>query len=286
MKLSFSTNAFTRCSVFDAVERIASAGYAGVELLADAPHLYAPTVTARDLEKLKEILDRTGLKVANVNANTAMGYYGRQFWEPIFEPSLANPDPVERRWRIDYSRKCIDMAGILGAPNVSVTSGRMVSGVAPEESLDLLRESLGELLPYAESQGIRIGVEYEPGLLVERCEELTALIEEMRSPTLGANLDFGHSIVLGEKIREVTERLSGRIFHTHIEDIRNGKHYHLIPGLGDVDFKAIFNALRAHSYDGFVTVELYTYPHMPEEAAKRSFEYLQSLLSDSRGENS
>ena len=43
----------------------------------------------------------------------------------------------------------------------------------------------------------RIGIEYEPGLLIERCEELLMLIEDMNSPYLGANLDLGHSHVLG-----------------------------------------------------------------------------------------
>ena len=40
MKLAFSTNAFVRYPVTEAVERIAAAGYEGVELLADVPHLY------------------------------------------------------------------------------------------------------------------------------------------------------------------------------------------------------------------------------------------------------
>ena len=73
MKLSFSTNGFVEYSVFEAIERIADIGYEGVELLADAPHLYADSLSTRDLEKLKGAIDRTGLKVANINANTAMG---------------------------------------------------------------------------------------------------------------------------------------------------------------------------------------------------------------------
>ena len=101
------------------------------------------------------------------------------------------------------------------------------------------------------------------------------LIEEMGSPYLGANLDLGHSHLLGEDPEVVIGALSDRIFHIHVEDIRAMKHYHLIPGLGDIDFEALFNALKKHSYQGLVTVELYTYPHEPEEAAKRSLAYLK-----------
>jgi protein FrlC len=38
MKLAFSTNAFTRFPLNEALEAIAACGYDGVEVLADVPH--------------------------------------------------------------------------------------------------------------------------------------------------------------------------------------------------------------------------------------------------------
>ena len=280
MELSFSTNAFVRYTVCHAVERIASVGYKGVELLADAPHLYADAVTRADVEQLKRVLARTGLTVANINANTAVGYYQRDFWEPLFEPSLANPDPNLRHWRIDYTKKCIDLANQLGANCISITSGKPVPGVAPTRSLDLLRESLKELVAYAAGRCVRIGIEYEPSLLVERYEELVDMLREIDSPCLGANLDLGHSHVQRESAEAVISGLSGSIFHIHMEDIRGSKHYHLIPGQGDMDFAALFSTLEDNGYNGFVTVELYTYPHEPESAAQQAFAYLQTVLQE------
>jgi sugar phosphate isomerase/epimerase len=99
----------------------------------------------------------------------------------------------------------------------------------------------------------------------------------MRSPLLGANLDLGHSHVLGEDPESVIAGLSSRIFNLHIEDIQSRKHYHLIPGLGDIDFRGLFEILERHAYDGFATVELYTYPQHPGDAARRSLSYLQGL---------
>jgi protein FrlC len=282
MRLAFSTNAFVRFSVIEAVERIAEIGYEGVEILADVPHLYPFSVSESELKKLTSVLDRCGLHVANLNANTAMGYYGRTFWEPLFEPSLANPDQAARKWRVDYSKRCIDLARVLGSRNISITSGRVVPGNSPETASNLLRESLEAVLEHAEKVGIRVGIEYEPGLLVERCEELRTLIEVMNSPYLGANLDLGHSHVLGEDPETVVAGLSPRIFHIHVEDIRSRKHHHLIPGLGEIDFTGLFEVLERHAYDGFATVELYTYPHEPEEAARRSFRYLRNLEANVR----
>lgn len=277
MSFSFSTNGFVRYSVIEAVERIATIGYDGVELLADTPHLYADTLSLSELKQLKTVIDSTGLKVTNINANTAMGYYGREFWEPLFEPSLANPDAALRRWRLDYSKKCVDLANFMGAPCVSVTSGRAVPGVDPKKSLDYLRDSLRQLAAYAGERSVCIGIEYEPGLLVERYEELMTLLEEIGSPCLGANLDLGHSHVLGENPKMVIEGLGSRIFHVHVEDIRDRKHYHLIPGTGDMDFAEILDILSTNGYNGFLTVELYTYPNQSEAAARQALEFLRNV---------
>jgi fructoselysine 3-epimerase len=279
MNLSFSTNAFVRFPLCEAVEIIAALGYEGVEILADVPHLYVEDTTAADINDLRRVLARTGLKPASLNANTATGFYGRTFWEPLFEPSIANPDAEARRWRIDYSKKCIDIAQQLGAHCISLTAGRLSSTISPEQSMDLLLDALQELVEYAGNRNIRIGLEYEPGLLIENCREMHWLLRQIDSPFLGVNLDLGHSYVQGENAAAVVALFGERIVHVHLEDIGGRKHFHLIPGLGQVDFADIFRLLEVSGYDGFVTVELYTYPHAPEEAARHALRYLNRVLS-------
>jgi len=278
MKLSFSTNAFVRFSVPEAIEIIAKTGYSGVEILADIPHLYPFSTTASELAEIVSSLEKNRILPANINANTAVGYYGAKFWEPLFEPSLANPEVDARKWRVEFTKKCIDMARFLSCPNVSVTSGRMVPGVKPETSLALLKQSIFEIVEYAAGKHVRVGMEYEPGLIVERAEELAGLIREVGAENFGANLDFGHSHIAGEAPSDVVERLASRIFHIHLEDISARKHYHLIPGEGDIDFEDIFRALAGIEYEGFVTVELYTCPENPEQAARKAFNYLKNVF--------
>jgi fructoselysine 3-epimerase len=280
MKLSFSTNAFVEFTLPEAIETIADIGYRGVEILADIPHLYPFSTSTSDLANVVAVLETKKLQVANINANTATGYYqctGRKFWEPLFEPSLANPDDDARNWRVEYTKRCIDKARSLSCRNVSITSGRMVPGVSPDKSMEYLKQSLEEILDYAAAGGVRIGMEYEPGLLVERFEELDSLIREIDAKNFGANLDLGHSHVLRENPWEVIRGLSSRIFHVHLEDIREGKHYHLIPGEGDIRFEVLLRALDSISYGGFATVELYTYPEAPEHAAQKAFDFLQKF---------
>jgi len=277
VKLSFSTNAFTRFSLIEAVRTIAGLGYQGVEILADRPHLFCPEVTPAVWQGLTETLGGLRLPVANVNANTVCGYYGRPFWEPLFEPGLANPDPEARRWRLDYTLTCLQLAHALGSPSISLTAGRMVPGVRPAESWAMLKDSLVEVLAQAQALEVRVGIEYEPGLLIENCEELLLLLTEIDSPWLGANLDLGHSLVAREDVCSVIASLGDKIFHVHLEDIKGHKHFHLIPGEGDFDFDRILDALAGNAYQGFVTVELYSYPERPAEAARLARDYLTQL---------
>jgi len=274
MRMAFSSNGFSRYSPVEAVVNIAALGYSGVELLADAPHLFAPAVDDILLRRVKQAVEENSLAISNVNANTAVGYYGREFWEPLFEPSLANPEPAARQWRIEYTRQVIDLAHALAGPTISITSGRPVPGCEPGLGLELFKDSLATLLPYATAKNIRVGIEYEPGLLIENCEELATFLDEINSPILGANLDLGHSQVAGEDIKKVTQRLGEKIFHVHLEDIRGRKHYHLIPGQGNMDFQVILAALQNINYHGFICVELYTCHQNPTEAARQARDFL------------
>jgi len=282
MNLSFSTNAFVSFSVSEAIEIIAKAGYSGVEILADVPHLYPYSTTDLELAAIASSLGKNRVRAANINANTAIGWNKGKFWEPLFEPSLANPDESARKWRVEYTKRCIDMAEVLSCPNISVTSGRMVPGVKPDKSLALLKGSILEIVEYAAAKGVRVGMEYEPGLLIERAEELASLIKQVDAPNFGVNLDLGHSHLAGESPAHVTRMFGEGIFHIHIEDIKDRKHYHLIPGEGQIDFEDISLALAQIHYEGFITVELYTFPENPEQAAQKAFDYLVKIFRTGR----
>lgn len=283
MKLAFSTNAFTKYSVEEAVSLIGKTGYPGVEILADRPHLYPPEMTGETVGKLRILLKRHNLEVSNINANTASGYFNRKLMEPIFEPSLSNRDDDLRRWRIDYTKKCIDLAQELGSKCVSVTSGRPIPGCLPHIGIENFKKSLEEILIYGEKKEVSIGIEYEPGLLIENTVETLELLKTLNSEYLGVNLDIGHVVVAGEDPVDTIQSLSHHILNIHLEDIKGRKHYHLVPGQGNINIEAVVSTLKDNGYDRFVTVELYTYCDEPEEAAQEALRYLQNLDSITKG---
>ena len=277
VELAFGTNAYTRFSLPEAVRRIAEHGYAGAELLADAPHAFVPSFDDADREALADALEETGLAVSNVNANTAMGYYDDAPPSAFFEPSIITADDDDRARRVEYTKGAIDLAAAVDAPAVCVATGRPLPGNPPERAREYLLDSLHEVLDHAEPAGVDVGIEFEPELLVECTDEVLALIEEVDRDSLGVNLDIGHAAVYGEDPAESVRRCAGHITGIHLEDIvggRRGKHYHRIPGEGDLDFEAVFEALDDVGYEGFATLELYTYPDEPDRAAREALEAL------------
>jgi sugar phosphate isomerase/epimerase len=276
-RLAFSTNAYTAYGLPEAIGRIADHGYAGVELLGDTPHAYFPEFGDGERAAVREALDDTGLAVSNVNANTATGYYADAPPSAFFDPSLSTADDAHREWRIEYTKRAVDLAAAVDAPAVCVASGTALPGTPPPEARDLFLDSLHRILDYAEPRGVDVGIEFEPELLVENVEETLAVLDDVGRDGLGVNLDLGHAAVYGDDPAGAVRRCAGHITGVHLEDIAGGirgKHYHLLPGEGDLNFGAIFDALDDVGYDGFTTLELYTYPDRPDEAAATAYERL------------
>lgn len=274
-RFAFSTNAYTKRSLQEAVWDIARIGYAGVEILADVPHLVPAKTSLRDVSALRKHLEACGIPAVNLNVNTAHALLSSPP-SPAdhFEPSLTNPDPEARKLRIGTTLRALEIAADLPCPSVSVTAGRRTPE-AIQVQRDRLRMSLEPILKRADALGINVGIEYEPDLVIERGAELVSFLAELPHPRLGANLDLGHAWVVSDDLAVVIPALKGRIWNCHIEDIKDRVHYHLIPGEGNLDFAAVRKALEGIGYDGFLTAELYPYVDRPTYAAEKALGFLR-----------
>jgi protein FrlC len=278
MKLAFSTNAYTRHSLIDALRGIKRAGFPGVEILADTPHAYPADIDAALTNDVKRELEKLDLSVSNINVNCSFGYWKDAPPEPYFEPSLISPNSRHREDRTRLIMKSLEFARDVGAANVSITSGRMLGGMPPEPAARQFAESIRPILDRADQLDVNVGIECEPGLYLEYVAELRDWIDRLGHPRLGANLDVGHSQVIGESIPEAVKLLGDRIWNLHVEDIPGRKHYHLIPGQGTLDWQGLKRALVEINYARFLTVELYTHWQNPQEAAEQSYQFLSRIF--------
>ncbi len=275
MKLGYSTNAFTQCGLVEALEKIADLGFSGVEIMCDQPHLYPPEYDAAQLERLRDLLKKLDLCVTNLNSFTLFAVGN------TYLPSWIESDPQRRQIRVSHTRQCLQIARTLGCKNISVPPGGPLDGQSRDEAMALFHKGLEEVIPLAEELKVKLLVEPEPDLLIERSAEFISFIKDVRSPAVGINFDIGHFFCAGERPEAAFEDLFEWVGHVHVEDIGQSRiHHHLVPGDGAIDFGAVFSAMKRLGYDGDMSLELYTYAHGPEIAGKKSVEFLSPVFKE------
>lgn len=275
MVLGYSTNAYTRFSLWEALERISDLGFRGVEIMGDRPHLYPPDFSQEHMARLKKILTEKGLKITNINSFTlfAVG--------DTYLPSWIEPDASLRRVRIEHTKSCVRVAAALGCSNISVPPGGPLRGMGRGQAMRLFHQGLEQVVDLAEELGVRLLVEPEPGLLVENSRQFRQFIRAVSSPMVGLNFDAGHFFCVGQDPVEAMEELFGWIGHMHLEDIGSSReHRHLIPGLGAMDLKSLIRRAARLGYKGDMSLELYPYAHMPDEAGRKGLAYLKPILEE------
>src|SRR5258705_8033220 len=103
INLAFSTNAFKKNTLEEAIESIARIGYGGVELMADVPHAYPQNMDEQRIGRLRDRLKQLGLTVSNVNAFTLFAC------GDTYHPTWIEDDEAKRKMRVDHTLRSIEV---------------------------------------------------------------------------------------------------------------------------------------------------------------------------------
>ena len=274
MKLAFSSNAYMHFSIEDTIRKIAELGYQGIEVLADVPHAWPAGLLPERKKSIRDHLDKHGLAIANVNAFMMNAVADPR--QPYWHPGWTDPDPHYRAIRREHTKRALKLAAEIGAPNITTEPGGLLAaGQTWEQAADTFYDELMPCIELAESQEVRLLIEPEPELLIEKFGEYLRFIERIDSPWVGLNFDIGHAYCVSEDPQDWVARMAPHTRHYHFEDIAATRvHKHLIPGHGAIDFGATMAEIAKTGYDGWLTVELYPYIDNPDDAAREAREYL------------
>lgn len=275
MKLGYSTNAFVKFSLWEAIQKIAGLGFGGVEVMADRPHLYPPDFLPEKVAELKALITGEGLRITNINSFTlfAVG--------DTYLPSWIEPSAERRNIRIGHTLDCLNLAFSLGCGNISVPPGGPLGTLSRKEAFSFFYSGLEQVIPRAEELGVRILVEPEPDLLLENSLQFKKFMGEIRSESIGLNFDIGHFFCAGEDPYVSFQELFCWVGHIHLEDIAASRvHRHLIPGQGAIDFHRVLTTIFKSGYRGDISLELYPYVDLPVEAGRESLGYLLPIFQE------
>jgi sugar phosphate isomerase/epimerase len=235
-------------------------------------HLDLAAIVEHGAGPVEEILGDSGVTIASL--------------APMI--NLLTADPALRAQRIAYLRLTIDACVTLGVKTVVTFTGSAYGmhfwgtpGVGDNHSsnrvadnLQHFRDVYGPLASYAEERGIRIAFETAgrggpEGNLAHSPELWDRMFDAVPSTALGLSFDPSHLVWLHiPHIPDLIRAYGSRIYHVDGKDIEilparlarqgilgSGWWRYRLPGLGELDWRAIFSALRDIGYDDIVAIE-------------------------------
>ncbi|MDO4551089.1 MAG: sugar phosphate isomerase/epimerase family protein [Planctomycetia bacterium] len=277
IKFAYSSNAYRLFSVEECIQRIASLGYTGMELLADVPHAYPVSLLPEQKTKILKCLEENHLEISNINAFMMNAVADTR--QTYIYPSWIEPYAPYRALRREHTKRVLNLASELRAPSIQTEpGGPLPEGMSRKEALAIFYEEFMPCVEVAEKCGVDLLIEPEPALLIEKCEQFLEFIEKIDSSRVGLNFDLGHAFCVEDDILYWIPQLAKYIRHYHIEDISATRvHHHLIPGEGVIDFPPILKTISSTGYSGFITVELYPFQENPDDAGRKALEFFRNL---------
>ncbi len=274
---------------FDCVEVMCWPAGKSERRYAGVTHLDVAALTNSAIAAVHDLVNKYGVHLSG------LGYY----------PNPLDPDLAHRKVVAGHIKKVIDAAELLGLSVVNTFIGRDPA-LTIEANWPHVRQVWPELVQHAQSRGIKIGIENCPMLfsndewpggknLAISPSVWRQLFAEF--PTLGLNFDPSHLIWQQIDYVRCIREFGKKIVHFHAKDTRidherlyevgiMGQRWEIakLPGLGEVNWAALFAALSDVGFDGAVCIEVEDRAYegsleARKRALRQSKRYLEQFMS-------
>lgn len=243
---------YPRYSAFEALAVIKRLGFDGVEICLETEDLAPAALSLGLVDALREQVLALGL------APHVVGFHK----DYIFDDAAYQD-----------TQTAVRLTPRFGA-NILLFSGTVPRGGGPEEWRRMV-ERTRALVRLAEDHGVVLAQEFEPGFIVGSTADLLRLFDEIPSPNLAANLDLGHMFLCDPDPLDAIRQVGEKAVHGHVENMRAGRHDHLIPDEGDMQLGAYLSALAQAGFTGALALDLYKYDY--EAVAPQALAALRRL---------
>lgn len=273
MKLSFLSMLYMRYPLEKAFEAAARQGYDGVEVWGGRPHAYGPDVDERRAEEIRGYAEKYHVEIPMFCAEILSYPY-----------NIATTDVKERKDTLEYLKKSIDAASMIGAPGMLITIGHAGYGTKKKENFRNIVGVVKELAEHAEKKNVDLVVEpltVQESNTIVFLDDVLELFDAVGSPRLKSMLDTVMPMTNWETYTEYFEKLGvgDKLAYIHLEDSSGTDQFHRPIGTGILDFDEIFSLIRKYGYDGWISLELISsYIREPEMASGREIRRVREFM--------
>ncbi len=212
-----------------------------------------------DPMEMRKAIEDAGLKVACLSAHSHL---------------------LDTVYGVDYLKKAIRYAYILGAPIVNTAEGPKPGWMTDDDAFRIMKYNLDELLRMCANYDVTLTIEPH-GVYTTNAEGLLKIMSLSDSPHLAINYDTGNVAIAGNDPVETLKAVIGHVRHVHVKDIvrqqsadhETGVTAGTAVGDGEVDVRGCLDVLRGAGYEGCLSIEC-----AGTEALRRSIEFLTPLL--------
>lgn len=269
MQIAICNETFQDWAFEDICRFVAGRGYRGLEIAPFTLPQPAGEISAEDRQRYRDTADAYGLEIIGLHwllAGTE-GFY------------LTDPDQQVIARTVDYFGQLIDLCADLGGRLMVLGSPQqrnLLPGVSHQQAVNLAAALLKQLVPKLEERDVVIAVEPlgpEEGDFLNTAESAIELIEQIGSPNVRLHLDVKAMSTEDKSIPDIIRDSARHLHHFHANDPnRQG------PGMGEVEFEPILQALKEVGYDDWLSVEVFDYTPGAETLAGDSIRYLHEVL--------
>ncbi|MDB3981938.1 myo-inosose-2 dehydratase [Candidatus Pelagibacter sp.] len=232
------------------------------------------------------------------NLNLCSGWYGANLRTNSVKEEI---DLIQDQLTLfkDCNSPCMVFAevsdSVQGDPNKRLSERPQMD---LEESKSFYKK-ISEIAKYLEDKGMPLAYHHHMGTVIETHEDTEKLLENT-DDSVKLTLDTGHMLFAQGNSKKILEDFSSRIIHIHCKDIRKNvlenslendlsfrgaflEGAFTVPGDGCIDYKPLFDILKAKDYSGWLVVEAEQDPAKanPFEYAKIGYKYLTETLKSS-----
>jgi len=269
IRLGICNELFEGWELKDVCRTVKGLGYDGLEL---APFTLAPLITDLSTDRRREIrrtIEDAGLATIGLHWLLAKteGFY------------LTSPDAEVRRRTGDYFVALAEAARDLGGSLLVLGSPKqrdLLPGVSYDQAEAYALEVFRRIMPAVGDLGIDLCLEplapSETDFL-NTCAQAEALIAKVDHPHFKLHMDVKAQSSEADSVPDLIRRHAPAAGHFHAQDVNLRG-----PGMGDVPYGPILEALVDSGYDRWVSVEVFDFSPGAEETARRSIACLRREL--------
>lgn len=194
----------------------------------------------------------------------------------MFKHTLGNSAGIEQEL-VETLPRTVALAHRLGASTIIVFGFQREQG-EPESRRTKAVEFLTRAARYAESEGVRIAIENEPGFWCDTGVNTRSIIRDVGSEALGANWDPCNAYGTTERpYPEGYEAIRDVVMNVHAKDTSMGALIKCVPiGEGIIDWPGQVRALLADRLVPHITIETHCHPLV--DNSRRNVETLRALM--------